>query len=207
MPGHILFPVQDRDGPAVYFQGRNAKMDFLELAQNRCTTRGFTDKKIDKADLDRILSAGRLAPTACNRQPQRIIVVQHPENLLRVQKAYQTFGSQCVLIICQDKKDPLVRPFDGKCSGDLDIGIICDHMMLAARELNIGSVMVGLFDPKIIRNEFNIPETIEPTALLILGYPADGFLSPDRHKTDRKPLEDTVMYERYSEGESLNQGD
>ena len=65
-------------------------------------------------------------------------------------------------------------------------------MMLAARELNIGSVLVGLFDPGIIRKEFNIPDHIEPTALLILGYPAQGFLSPDRHRTERKPLSDTV---------------
>lgn len=174
-------------------------MDFLELAKRRCTTRGFTDKKIDKDDLNRILSAGRVAPTACNKQPQRIIVVQQPDNILRVQRAYQTFCSQCILIVCQDKRSPLIRPFDGKCSGDLDIGIICDHIMLAARELNIGSVMVGLFDPKIIRKEFNIPEYIEPTALLILGYPEEGFLSPERHITERKPLEDTVMYESYSE--------
>lgn len=92
-----------------------------------------------------------------------------------------------------------MRTYDNKCSGDLDIGIICDHMMLAARELNIGSVMVGLFDPHIIREEFDIPDYIEPTALLILGYPENGFLSSERHKTTRKPLADTVMYERYSE--------
>jgi nitroreductase len=174
-------------------------MDFCELARRRCTTRGFTAEKITDADLERILSAGRVAPSACNKQPQRIIVVRQPDNILRVQKAYQTFGSQCVLIVCQDMRNALIRPFDGKCSGDLDIGIVCDHMMLAARELGIGSVMVGLFDPRIVRKEFNIPEYIEPTALLILGYPAKGFLSPDRHKTERKPLEDTIMYECYRE--------
>ena len=174
-------------------------MDFLELAKKRCTTRGFIDKQISKGNLKRILSAGRLAPTACNKQPQRIIVVQHPNAILKVQKAYQTFGSQCVFIVCRDKRDTLIRPFDNKCSGDLDIGIICDHMMLAARELDIGSVMVGLFDPKIIRKEFNIPEYIEPTILLLLGYPAKGFLSPDRHIKQRKPLLKTVMYEHYSE--------
>lgn len=173
-------------------------MDFLTLARQRCTTRGFTDKKIAKDDLERILSAGRVAPTACNKQPQRIVVVQEPESIRKVQKAYNTFGSRCVLIVCQDKSAPLVRPFDGKCSGDLDIGIVCDHMMLAARELNIGSVMVGLFDPGIIRKEFSVPDYIEPTALLILGYPAQGFLSPDRHCTERKPLADTVMYETYN---------
>ena len=174
-------------------------MDFLELAKQRCTTRGFTEKIIDKSNLDRILSAGRVAPSACNQQPQRIIVVRQPDNILKVQKAYQTFGSQCVLIVCQDKRNALIRPFDGKCSGDLDIGIVCDHMMLVARELNIGSVMVGLFDPEIIRKEFNIPEYIEPTALLLLGYPDKEFLSADRHTTERKPLTDTVMYERYNE--------
>jgi nitroreductase len=174
-------------------------MDFLELAKQRCTTRGFAERTIDKSNLDRILSAGRVAPSACNQQPQRIIVVRQPDNILKVQKAYQTFGSQCVLIVCQDKRNALIRPFDGKCSGDLDIGIVCDHMMLAARELNIGSVMVGLFDPEIIRKEFNIPEYIEPTALLLLGYPDKEFLSADRHTTERKPLTDTVMYERYNE--------
>ncbi len=174
-------------------------MDFLKLAKARCTTRGFTDQTISKNDLERILSAGRVAPTACNQQPQQILVVQAPDNLSKVQKAYKIFGSHCVLIVCRDTRNELIRPFDQKCSGDLDIGIICDHMMLAARELNIGSVMVGLFDPNIIRKEFNIPEYIEPTALLILGYPEKGFLSPERHLTERKPLADTIMYEQYAD--------
>ena len=179
-------------------------MDLLTLAKQRCTTRGFTDKKIEKGILEKILEAGRVAPSACNRQPQRIIVVEKPENIKKVEKAYRTFGSSCVLIVCQDKSDPLIRPFDGKCSGDLDIGIICDHMMLAARELNIGSVMVGLFDPAIVRKEFGIPEYIEPTALLLLGYPSDGFLSSDRHKTERKPLWETVMFERWKDVSTEN---
>lgn len=174
-------------------------MDFLELVKSRCTTRGFKNKAIEKNDLIHILSAGRVAPTACNRQPQRIIVVQQPDNIIKLQKAYKTFGAPCVLIVCQDKRNALIRPFDGKCSGDLDIGIICDHMMLAARELNIGSVMVGLFDPEIVRKDFDIPDYIEPTALLILGYPEKGFLNPERHDTERRPLTDTIMYEKYNE--------
>ena len=126
-------------------------------------------------------------------------MVQQSENIAKVQKAYKTFGSQCVLIVCRDRRNELMRPYDNKSSGDLDIGIVCDHMMLAARELNIGSVMIGLFDPAIIRKEFYIPEYIEPTALLILGYPDKGFLSPERHNTERKSLAETVQYEKYSE--------
>lgn len=173
-------------------------MDFFQLAKQRCTTRGFTDKHIPEKDLEYILHVGRIAPTACNQQPQRIIVVQKPENIMKVQKAYRTFGSTCVLIVCRDRRNELIRPYDQKCSGDLDIGIICDHMMLAAREKGIGSVMVGLFDPAIIRTEFEIPEYIVPTALLIMGYPEE-FLSPERHSEDRKPLDETVMFECYSE--------
>lgn len=175
------------------------QMKFLELAKRRCTTRGFTERTVSTHDLEYILSAGRVAPTACNQQPQRIIIVQKPENIVKIQKAYKTFGSACILIVCRDRRNELIRPYDNKCSGDLDIGIICSHMMLAARELNIGSVMVGLFDPEIIRKGFDMPNYIEPTALLILGYPEKGFLSYERHKTERKPISDTVMNECYSE--------
>ncbi|WP_303860143.1 nitroreductase family protein [Alkalibaculum bacchi] len=174
-------------------------MGFLTLAKQRCTTRGFTGAQIPKGDLNKILSAGRVAPTACNKQPQRIIVVQSEENILKIKKAYQTFGSKCIFIVCRDRRNELVRPYDNKCSGDLDIGIVCDHMMLAARELNIGSVMVGLFDPAIISNEFNLPDYIDASALLLIGYPDKGFLSPERHITERKEIDETVMYEKYIE--------
>lgn len=174
-------------------------MDFLTLAKSRCTTRGFSDQSLTKEDVNYILEASRVAPSACNKQPQRIIVVRKSENLAKVEKAYQTFHAPCVMIVCRDCRDALIRPFDQKCSGDLDIGIVCDHMMLAARERGIGSVMVGLFDPRIITAEFSLPSHIEPTALLLMGFPSEGFLSPDRHDRERKPLSDTVIFESYAE--------
>jgi len=174
-------------------------MNFLALAKKRCTTRGFSTKIIKPHVLDYILAASRVAPSACNKQPQRIIVVQTKDGLKKVEKAYKTFNSQCVLVVCQDKTNPLIRPYDGKCSGDLDIGIVCDHIMLAARDKNIGSVMIGLFDPGIIRAEFRIPDTIEPTALLLLGYPEKCFLDMNRHKVERKPISETVQYEMYTD--------
>ena len=174
-------------------------MDFLTLAKKRCTTRGFMEKEILSKDLEQILSAGRVAPTACNRQPQRIIVVRRRENMVKVEKAYRTFGAPRALIVCRDRRGELIRPYDKKCSGDLDIGIVCDHMMLAARELEIGSVMVGLFDPAVITKEFILPEYLEPTALLFLGYPSKGFLDSERHAEERRPLCETVWYEAYAE--------
>lgn len=177
-------------------------MDFYDLAKQRCSIRSFSDKPVEEEKLEYILEVGRVAPTACNLQPQRIVVVQNLNNIEKVKKAYNTFGSQCVLIICRDERDSLIREFDNKCSGDLDIGIVTDHMMLAAREIGIGSVMVGLFDPRIIRKEFCIPEYILPTALLILGYPKNDFLDANRHLVDRKPISETVMMEKYFEEKS-----
>ncbi|MDR2040392.1 MAG: nitroreductase family protein [Bacteroidales bacterium] len=172
-------------------------MNFLDLAKQRCTVRAFIAQAIEKEKLDYILQAARVAPTACNKQPQRILVIQEPENITKVQKAYKTFGAPCVMIICRDTRESLIRPYDNKCSGDLDIGIITDHMMLAAREVGIGSVMVGLFDPHIIRKEFDIPDYMEATALLILGYPKNDFSDPNRHSVLRKPLSDLVMMENW----------
>ena len=57
--------------------------------------------------------------------------------------------------------------------------------------------MIGLFDPYIIRAEFNIPVNIEPTALILLGHPEKRFLSKNRHSKERKPLNETVQYEEY----------
>lgn len=173
-------------------------MDFLTLAKQRCTVRLFEDRPLEKEKLDYILEAGRLAPTACNKQPQRILVLQKRENIEKVQKAYSTFGARCVMIIGRDTRESLIRPYDGKCSGDLDIGIVTSQMMLAAREKEIGSVMVGLFDPRIIREEFHIPDYVEPTALLILGYPKNGFPDTKSRETLRKPLNETVMLEEFS---------
>ena len=79
-------------------------MDFLTLAKKRCTTRGFMEKEILSKDLEQILSAGRVAPTACNRQPQRIIVVRRRENMVKVEKAYRTFDAPCALIVCRDRR-------------------------------------------------------------------------------------------------------
>ena len=62
-------------------------MIFLDLAKQRCSIRSFSDKPVEKEKLEYILEAGRVAPSACNKQPQRIIVVQDPENIRRVQKA------------------------------------------------------------------------------------------------------------------------
>lgn len=78
-------------------------MDFLELVTNRYSVRKFENTDIEKAKLAKILEAGRVAPTACNRQPQRILVLQSKENLEKLKKCTPFhFDAPIALLICVD---------------------------------------------------------------------------------------------------------
>jgi nitroreductase len=175
-----------------------SEMSFLELAKKRYSARSYQTKQIEPEKLDAILEAGRLAPTAHNNQPQRVLVVQSPEGLAKVRKGYsRDFGAACVLIVCADHSESWRRSYDDKDSADIDASIVTTHMMLCAKDLGIDSVWVCAFDPTAIREEFSIPETYEPINILMLGYAACEPKSPDRHGESRKPLDQTVFFERF----------
>lgn len=169
-------------------------MDFEELAKKRCSVRKYENRPVEQEKLTKILEVGRVAPTACNNQPQRIIVVEGNEKLDKLKKGANTFGAPLALIVCADHSQSWRRPYDGMDSAYIDATIVTDHMMLKAADMGLDSVWVCYFDPKVIRTEFNIPDDIEPVNLLIIGYGADSRKSPDRHLKERKKLTDTVVY-------------
>ncbi len=171
-------------------------MEFLELAKKRYSVRSFLTKSIEKEKLMKILEAGRVAPTGCNLQPQRIIVIQTKEGLDKVGKATNTFGAPLLMIICCDTDETWKRSYDGKDIVDIDSSIVTDHMMLQATELGIGSVWKCAFKPDIIAEEFNLPKNIVPVNILVLGYPDGEIASSERHDKLRKPLTDTVFFEK-----------
>ena len=171
-------------------------MEFLEIAKKRYSVRSFLPKQIENDKLMKILEAGRVAPTGCNIQPQKIIVVQSKDGLEKVGKATNTFGAPLIMIVCADSDVAWKRTYDGKIITDIDASIVTDHMMLQATELGIGSVWKCAFKPEIIKEEFNLPKNVVPVNILVLGY-ADGEpASPNRHDSLRKPLKETVYFER-----------
>ncbi len=171
-------------------------MDFLHLAKMRYSARKYLDKKVESEKLQKILEAGRIAPTGANRQPQRLIVVQEPENLKKISNAANIFHAPLAIIVCADISEAWVRPFDGKNISDIDTSIVTDHMMLQATELGLGSVWVCYFKPDVLRKEFSIPNNLEPVHILVLGYASESPLSPERHVSSRKALTQTVFYEQ-----------
>ena len=168
-------------------------MDFLTLASERYSVRKFTDRKVEQEKLEKILAAGHMAPTACNRQPQRIYVIESEEALEKWRKCtYSHFGETLVLLTCANKNENWERDFDGKTSGDIDASIVMTHMMLEGRELGIGSTWVMHFIPEAVCAEFELPDELEPVGALLMGYPAEDAVPSPMHEKKR-PLSETVI--------------
>lgn len=173
-------------------------MSFLDLAKKRFSVRKFEDRKVEEEKLLQILEAGRIAPTAANIQPHRIIVVQEETGLQKLQNSTKIYGAPLALIVCADHSKAWKRPLDGKDMVDIDATIITDHMMLQATDLGLGSLWICYFKPDVLKQDFNIPEEVEPVNILALGYNAGPVASPDRHSEARKPMDMVVSYESFN---------
>lgn len=171
-------------------------MDFLNLATERFSVRSFKNKNIEQDCIDKILNAAKIAPTACNFQPQRILVINNNVSLGKLKNCTRChFDAPCAMLVCYDIDECWTRPYDGTKSGIIDAGIVTTHMMLEAWQLGIGSTWVMHFNPEKMREEFEIPENIEPVALLVLGYPAEDVVPNERHTQFRS--DKTVFYNEF----------
>lgn len=164
--------------------------DFMRLIAGRCSVRKYRPDPLPQDALDAILQAGHLAPTACNNQPQRVIVVTGEDALTRFRRCTEChFDAPAALIVCYDASRCWRRAYDGQSSGDIDAAIVTTHMMLAAWSLGIGSTWVMYFIPEAVRAEFNLPENVVPSAILTLGYPAPDAKPAASHTQFRDPAE------------------
>ena len=173
-------------------------MNFLDNAKKRYSVRSYKSQKVEQEKLDLSLEAARVAPTAANLQPVRLIVVQEKEGLAKIEKAANIYNAPLAVIVCADHSTAWTRPFDKKQTGDIDASILTDHMMLQASELGLGTVWVCYFKPDILSQEFNLPENLEPVNILVIGYADEEPADPDRHGKTRIPLDTLVAYEKFS---------
>lgn len=157
-------------------------MDFLTLARNRYSVRKFDSRKVEAEKQEMIIRAAGFAPTAKNLQPQRILVLESKEALEKLSKTTNSmYGCTLAYVICYDDTVSWKRHFDGKDSGDIDASIVASHMMLMASEIGIGSTWVMSFDSALLKELFELPENIHPTAVLVMGYPAPDAEPSERH--------------------------
>ena len=173
-------------------------MDFMDIVRTRHSVRKYTEEPVADDQLALILEAGRLAPTGANFQPQRLIVIRSRDGLERLRKGANVYGAPLAILVCADHDDVWKRRYDGKTLTDIDTSIVTTHMMLEATELGLGTLWVCAFDPAVVRREFDLPAHLEPISILAVGH-AHEREADVRPRTTRKPLEETVWYERYQE--------
>ncbi len=167
------------------------KKDFLQLASERYSVRNFDSTAVNRDLIDKILEAGRLAPTAVNSQPQKIYLVQSPEAMAKMRIVSPCmYGAPHCFVLCYDDARVCRRGENGNY-GDIDVTIVLTHMVLEAANLGIGTCIVGYFGPARLSAELELPENIHPVLLLPFGYPAAGCTPAERHG-DRRELSESV---------------
>ncbi|KMT21995.1 nitroreductase family protein [Clostridium cylindrosporum] len=172
-------------------------MKLIELAKERYSLRSFDTRKVEKEKLDLILEAGQVSPTAANRQPQRILVIESNEALEKLKECtIYHFNAPMAILICANKEEAWTRKYDGKVHTDIDGSIVATHMMLQATELGLGTTWVGHFDPEAVCKSFNIPNELEPVCILPLGYPSVE-AKPHPNHTNRKDISEVVTYNKF----------
>jgi nitroreductase len=178
--------------------------DILDLIINRQSDRKYSDKPVEKEKLERILEAGRMAPSACNAQPWKFIVVNEKELVAKVAEAasapllgMNTFVAQAPLQIVIVREKPNFTSKIGASIKDkdyslIDIGIASENICLQAKAEGLGSCMLGWFDEPRVKKLLEIPKDKRVELIITIGYS----LSSQREKR-RKPPEETVSYNKY----------
>lgn len=169
-------------------------MEFMEIVRDRFSCKKFNGRAIKREELDIILEAGRLAPTAKNLQEQKIYVVESKEGLEKIDELTPCrYNAPIVVIVAYDKNNTYIYPGEKYNSGIEDAAIVLTHMTLAAKSVGVDSCIVNFFDPDKAREVFDLPENEEIIALLDLGYPAEDAKPLPNHEK-RKSIEETVKF-------------
>ncbi len=166
--------------------------DFKDLVMARRSVRAYSAQAVEEEKLQYILDCVQWAPSACNKQPWHFIIVRSDEAKSKLRACYPRdwFATAPLYILAlADHATAWTRQADGKQHTDLDLGIAIEHLVLAATEQGLSSCWVCAFDADLCRKSFELPDTMEPVAIIPIGYA--GTNEELRHRT-RKPLADII---------------
>jgi nitroreductase len=181
-------------------------MTFQELINLRQSVRKYSELPVEREKIDKIIEAVHIAPSACNSQPWKIIIVDEPELKNEVAKAtfsktisFNKFTVEApVIAVLVIEKAKLIAQIGGSIKDmeypQIDIGIASAHFCLQAAELGLGTCMIGWFDEKKIRQLLKIPEKRKIGLVITLGY------SPENYKVRkkiRKSFDDICGFNKY----------
>jgi len=178
--------------------------EMLELILRRQSDRKYSEKPVETEKLDRIIEAGRMAPSACNAQPWKFVVVTDTSLIKRLAQAatekvtgMNSFVSQAPVLIVIVRENPnLSSKIGGKIKNKdyshIDIGMAAENLCLQAKAEGLGSCIIGWFVERMIRKILEVPASKRIELIITLGYS----MSEYREKK-RKPKDVTVSYNKY----------
>ncbi len=169
-------------------------MEFYKVIKTRQSVRNYNpDKQVDEAALKRILEAGRLAPSAANKQPYYFLVVRSPEILNKVKECYAQPWFQnvpCIIAVIGKYDKAWVRKYDNYNPLETDLAIAMDHIILAATNEGLGTCWIAAFDLTILKKALNLKDEEQVFTITPLGYPKIDFTKND--DKNRKTFEEIV---------------
>jgi nitroreductase len=171
------------------------KMEVSMALSERRSVRSYKDAEVEDEKLTKVLEAGRLAPSAANRQEWKFVVVKGEEKRKKLAHAAcgQSFlGQAPVVLVACATESRAVMPC-GQPAYTVDVSIAFAYMVLQACELGLGTCWIGAFEEHQVKDVLNIPEHIRVVAMSPLGYPAHPI--PPR---PRKKLEEIVCFETFA---------
>ncbi|MBN1186914.1 MAG: nitroreductase family protein [Bacteroidales bacterium] len=180
--------------------------DFLELVSTRQSDRGYLDKPVEKEKLMRCIEAARLAPSACNAQPWKFIIIDDVEkkNTLADLAASKLlsmnhFTKQAPIhvVIVQEKANftsnagQLIKNKDYPL---IDIGIAAEHFCLQAKTEGLGTCILGWFNEKKVKELLHIPRSKRAELIITVGYPSSEEIRPKK----RKEVDEMCVFNDYN---------
>ena len=175
---------------------RSSGMETWDAIRSRRNVRTYQDRTISPEHLDRILEAGRRAPSSMNEQPWDFVVVTDRGRLQELANVWRHGGHVASSAATVALVRPIAREADDRESMAYDLGQAGMSMMVAAADLGIGSCHSAVGDDALARKLLALPEERECLMLIAFGYPADRPLRPIDHPR-RRPVADVVHREAW----------
>jgi nitroreductase len=167
-------------------------MEMLDIIKNRVSVRSFqSGKQVPEETLIKILEAGRMAPSAANRQPWHFYMISDKDKLSVISGSYQAAwfkNAPHVLVVVGNREKAWKRGRDGYNAIETDLTIAMDHMILTADSLGIGTCWIAAFDPEILYTTMELDESEVIYAITPLGYPEDHFIPRKKDRKDPKEV-------------------
>jgi len=171
-------------------------MEYTDLIRSRESIRNYDPSRpVPKEILEKILDAGRVAPSACNIQPWKFLVISSSPLIEKVKESYNREwfkDAPHILVIIGLRDEAWKRSYDGYNSVETDVAIALTHIILAAENEGVGTCWIAAYNPAILRDALGLKDNQLIFGITPLGYPKSGFLKTSNKK--RKSLSDIAEF-------------